>query len=160
MKINELNKLDQLEEGPVWDKVKQLGAGAKGFVQGGATGARAGYNAQGTANQMSGKIKDISMLVLQKWQEFNQAYKMANGGQDAGAEQAVQWFIKFTGGQKPKNPNPPSGDSPAQIQKWLQQEIANTMAQRAMAKVQGDLPDISGLNRQELLQLKQQLQAA
>jgi hypothetical protein len=109
---------------------------------------------------MSGKIKDISMLVLQKWQEFNQAYKMANGGQDAGAEQAVQWFIKFTGGQKPKNPNPPSGDSPAQIQKWLQQEIANTMAQRAMAKVQGDLPDISGLNRQELLQLKQQLQAA
>jgi hypothetical protein len=159
MKINELNKLDQLEEGPVWDKVKQLGAGAKGFVQGGATGARAGYNAQGTANQMTGKIKDISMLVLNKWQEFNQAYKMAHGGQDAGAAQAVQWFIKFTGGQKPKNPNPPSGDSPAQIQKWLQQEIANTMAQRAMAKVQGDLPDISGLNRQELLQLKQQLMA-
>jgi hypothetical protein len=159
MKINELNKLDQLEEGPVWDKVKQLGAGTKGFFQGGATGARAGYNAQGTANQMTGKIKDISMLVLQKWQEFNQAYKMANGGQDAGAEQAVQWFIKFTGGQKPKNPNPPSGNSPAQIQKWLQQEIANTMAQRAMAKVQGDLPDISGLNREELLQLKQQLTA-
>ena len=159
MKINELNKLDQLEEGPVWDKVKQLGAGAKGFVQGGATGARAGYNAQGTANQTSGKIKDISMLVLNKWQEFNQAYKMANGGQDAGAEEAVAWFIKFTGGQKPNNPNPPIGDSPAYIQKWLQQEIANTIAQRSMAKVQGDLPDISGLNRQELLQLKQQLMA-
>lgn len=159
MKINELNKPDQLEEGPVWDKVKQLGAGTKGFFQGGATGARAGYNAQGTANQMTGKVKDISMLVLNKWQEFNQAYKMANGGQDAGAEEAVAWFIKFTGGQKPKNPNPPTGDSPAYIQKWLQQEIANTMAQRAMAKVQGDLPDISGLTREELLQLRQQLTA-
>jgi hypothetical protein len=159
MKINELNKPDQLEEGPVWDKVKQLGAGTKGFFQGGATGARAGYNAQGTANQMTGKIKDISMLVLNKWQEFNQAYKMANGGQDAGAEEAVAWFIKFTGGQKPNNPNPPTGDSPAYIQKWLQQEIANTMAQRAMAKVQGELPDITKLNREELLQLRQQLTA-
>jgi hypothetical protein len=199
MKINELNKPDQLEEGPVWDKVKQLGAGAKGLKQGwqaagqptqpvkpgandletaintfnakpkpagildkigGAfSGARAGYAAQDSANQTSGKIKDISMLVLKKWQEFNQAYKTANGGQDAGAEQAKAWFKNFSGGQDAKNTPPPSGNNPAQIQKWLEQEVANTLAQRAMAKVQGDLPDISGLNRQELLQLRQQLTA-
>jgi hypothetical protein len=118
-------------------------------------------------------------------------------GADATPEQAVAWLAQFMG-QQPRTPKP-AGSNPAQIQQWLQQEIAGYIAQQELpqqgtatqstapqatkptaatqqpaaaqsqtaqptqtttAQPEVNLPDISQLTKEELLQLKQQLQAA
>ena len=117
-------------------------------------------------------------------------------GADATPEQAVAWLAQFMG--QPSRTPKPAGSNPAQIQQWLQQEIAGYIAQRespqqgaatqntapqatkptaatqqpagaptqiaqpqaATAQTAVNLPDISQLTKNELLQLKQQLQAA
>jgi hypothetical protein len=167
MKINEVTVKEA--------SLGQLGAGIKGAFQGLkagglggiAAGARAGYQAKGAAQTQSKQVKDITTQVLQKWAAYNQNIKTSTGA-DATPEQAVSWLTQFFGGQKPASQ--PAGSNPAQIQQWLQKEVAGYMANQELAAAQAtqpastppavDLPDISKLNREELLQLKQQLQAA
>ena len=180
----------------------QIGAGIKGAYQGfkagglgniGA-GAKAGYQAAGAAQAQTAKVKTVASQALQKWAAYNQNIKMSTGA-DATPEQAVAWLAQFMG-QQPRTPKP-AGSNPAQIQQWLQQEIAGYIAQQespqqgagsqstaqaikptaamqqpagsptqtaqpqaATAQTAVNLPDISQLTKQELLQLKQQLQAA
>ena len=186
MKINEVT-IKQLDEGPL-DFAKQVGAGVKGLAQGGLQGAKAGYQAKGAALAQSDKIKTVANQALQKWAAYNQNVKMSTGA-DATPEQAVAWLAQFMG-QQPRTPKP-AGSSPAQIQQWLQKEIAGYMAQKelsqanttpiapqasaapttqqaqpqatqqpAVDQLASGLPDISNLNREELLQLRQQLQVA
>ena len=160
MKINEV-----ITEAGILDKVGQAWAGAKGAVQGLkaggiAAGARAGYQAKGAAQTQSKQVKDITTQVLQKYAAYNQNIKTSTGT-DANSQQAVAWLTQFFGGQKPASQPAGSNPNPAQIQQWLQKEVAGYMANQEMATPPAvDLPDISKLNREELLQLKQQLQAA
>ena len=198
MKINEVTH-KQLDEGPI-DAIKQVGAGLKGAYQGfkagglgniGA-GAKAGYQAAGAAQAQTAKVKTVANQALQKWAAYNQNIKMSTGA-DATPEQAVAWLAQFMG-QQPRTPKP-AGSNPAQIQQWLQQEIAGYIAQQELpqqgtapqatkpttatqqpaaaqpqaataqptqtttAQPEVNLPDISQLTKEELLQLKQQLQA-
>jgi hypothetical protein len=195
MKINEVTVKEA--------SLGQIGAGIKGAYQGlkagglgniGA-GAKAGYQAAGAAQAQTAKVKTVASQALQKWAAYNQNIKMSTGA-DATPEQAVAWLAQFMG-QQPRTPKP-AGSNPAQIQQWLQQEIAGYIAQKetpqqgagsqstapqatkptaamqqpagsptqtaqpqaATAQTAVNLPDISQLTKQELLQLKQQLQAA
>ena len=170
MKINEVTVKEA--------SLGQLGAGLTGIGQGIAgawrsgekfapiQGFKAGWQTKGAAQSQSKQVKDITTQVLQKWGAYNQKIK-TNTGNDATREQAVAWLTQFFGGQKPTspiagdNPNP----NPVQIQQWLQKEVAGYMANQEVAAAQtqqpaAELPDITKLNREELLQLKQQLQAA
>ena len=177
MKINEVTVKEA--------SLGQIGAGIKGAYQGfkagglgniGA-GAKAGYQAAGAAQAQTAKVKTVASQALQKWAAYNQNIKMSTGA-DATPEQAVAWLAQFMG-QQPRTPKP-AGSNPAQIQQWLQQEIAGYIAQQelpqqgaatqstaqaikptaATQQPAGNLPDIGQLTKQELLQLKQQLQAA
>ena len=200
MKINEVTVKEA--------SLGQIGAGIKGAYQGfkagglgniGA-GAKAGYQAAGAAQAQTAKVKTVASQALQKWAAYNQNIKMSTGA-DATPEQAVAWLAQFMG-QQPRTPKP-AGSNPAQIQQWLQQEIAGYIAQQespqqgaalqntapqntapqatkptaatqqpagastqtaqpqaATAQTAVNLPDISQLTKEELLQLKQQLQAA
>jgi hypothetical protein len=195
MKINEVTVKEA--------SLGQIGAGIKGAYQGfkagglggiGA-GAKAGYQAAGAAQAQTAKVKTVASQALQKWAAYNQNIKMSTGT-DATPEQAVAWLAQFMG-QQPRTPKP-AGSNPAQIQQWLQQEIAGYIAQQespqqgtapqntapqatkptaatqqpagsptqtaqpqaATAQTAVNLPDISQLTKDELLQLKQQLQAA
>ena len=158
MKINEV-----ITEAGILDKAGQAWAGAKGAYQGLkagglggiAAGARAGYQAAGAAQTQSKQVKDITTQVLQKYAAYNQNIKTSTGT-DANSQQAVAWLTQFFGGQKPASQPAGSNPNPAQIQQWLQKEVAGYMANQELPI----LPDISKLNREELLQLKQQLQAA
>ena len=147
----------------------QFGAGIKGIGQGIAgafrsgekfapiQGFKAGWQAKGAAQAQSKQVKDITTQVLQKWAAYNQNIK-TNKNRDANTQEATAWLTQFFGGQKPTSP--PTGTNPVQIQQWLQKEVAGYMANQEMATPPAvDLPDISKLNREELLQLKQQLQA-
>ena len=198
MKINEVTH-KQLDEGPI-DFAKKVGAGIKGAYQGLkagglgniGTGAKAGYQAAGAAQAQTAKVKTVANQALQKWAAYNQNIKMSTGA-DATPEQAVAWLAQFMG-QQPRTPKP-AGSNPAQIQQWLQQEIAGYIAQQELpqqgtapqatkpttatqqpaaaqpqaataqptqtttAQPEVNLPDISQLTKEELLQLKQQLQA-
>ena len=161
MKINEVTT-KQLDEGPL-DFARKVGAGIKGLAQGGLQGAKAGYQAAGAAQAQTAKIKTVASQALQKWAAYNQNVKMSTGA-DATPEQAVAWLAQFMG-QQPRNTKP-AGSSPAQIQKWLQQEIAGYMAQQELPQEPltpedyKGLPEIGYLTKDELLQLKAQLQAA
>ena len=127
-------------------------------IGGAFQGAKAGYQIAGAAQIQNKQIKDITTQVSQKWGAYNQKIK-TNTGADATPEQAVSWLTQFSGGQKPASQ--PAGSNPAQIQQWLQKEVAGYMAnQETPAEPAAELPDITKLNREELLQLKQQLQAA
>ena len=158
MKINEVTVKEA--------SLGQIGAGIKGAYQGLkagglggiAAGARAGYQAKGAAQSQSKQVKDITTQVLQKWAASNHNIKTSTG-EDAKPEQAGAWLTQFFGGQKPASP--PTGSNPAQIQQWLQKEVAGYMAnQETPAEPPVELPDITKLNREELLQLRQQLQVA
>jgi hypothetical protein len=157
MKINEVTVKEA--------SVGQLWAGAKGAYQGLragglggiAAGARAGYQTAGAAQSQSKQIKDITTQVLQKWGAYNQKIKTSTGGTSATPQQAVAWLTQFFGGQKPTSS--PTGTNPVQIQQWLQKEVAGYMANQEL-EPPVELPDISQLTKRDLLQLKQQLQAA
>ena len=164
MKINEVTDR-QLNEGPI-DFARKVGAGIKGLTQGGLQGAKAGYQAAGAAQAQTAKIKTVANQALQKWAAYNQNIKMSTGA-DATPDQAVAWLAQFMG-QQPRNTKP-VGSSPAQIQQWLQKEIAGYMAQQELPQAVAEpltpadykgLPEIGNLNKEELLQLKAQLQAA
>jgi len=173
MKINEVTH-KQLDEGPI-DAIKQVGAGLKGAYQGFragglggiGSGAKAGYQAAGAAQAQTAKVKTVANQALQKWAAYNQNIKMSTGA-DATPEQAVAWLAQFMG-QQPRTQQP-AGSNPAQIQQWLQKEIAGYIAQKELPQGSAtptatqqpavNLPDISQLTKEELLQLKQQLQAA
>jgi hypothetical protein len=162
MKINEVTVKEA--------SLGQIGAGIKGAYQGLkagglggiAAGARAGYQAKGAAQTQGKQVKDITTQVLQKYAAYDQNIKTSTGA-PATPQQAVAWLQQFLGGQKPASQ--PAGSNPAQIQQWLQKEVAGYMANQEVAAAQtqqpaAELPDITKLNREELLLLKQQLQAA
>lgn len=151
MKINELN------EGPI-DFAKKVGAGISGLAQGGIQGAKAGYEAKKASIEQTAKINAVANKTVQKWAIYNQNVKTSTG-QDATGEQATQWLTQFMGGVKPTNPAPDNAN-PVAINQWLQKEVAAYMAQKEMPQPAVDLPDISQLTKEELLKLKQQLQAA
>ena len=142
MKINEVTT-KHLDEGPL-DTIKQVGAGLKGAYQGlkagglggiGA-GAKAGYQAAGAAQAQTAKVNTVASQALQKWAAYNQNIKTSTGA-DATPEQAVAWLAQFMG-QEPRTPKP-AGSNPAQIQQWLQKEIAGYMAQKELPQ-QGTAP--------------------
>jgi hypothetical protein len=127
--------------------------GILGKIGGAFQGAKAGYQTAGDAQAQSAKIKTIAGQTLQKWAKYNQNVKTSTGA-DATPDQATAWFTQFIG-KEPASP-PPAGNNPVQIQQWLTKEVAGYMAQKELP----EMPDISQLTKDELLQLKQRLQAA
>ena len=127
--------------------------GILGKIGGAFQGAKAGYQTAGDAQAQSAKIKTIAGQTLQKWNAYNQNVKTSTGA-DATPDQATAWFTQFMG-REPASP-PPAGNNPVQIQQWLTKEISGYMAQKELP----EMPDISKLSREELLLLKQRLQAA
>jgi hypothetical protein len=138
MKINELNKPDQLEEG-LLDLPKQAIAGIKGIGQGAAagkgvlgkvaglaTGAKAGWQQQGAANKQLDLIKNVTGNASKNWAEMSQNIKSSTGKPPT-ADDAVAWFTKFSG----TSPSiAPAGSNPAQINQWLQKEISGYMRKK------------------------------
>jgi hypothetical protein len=129
-------------------------AGILDKIGGAFQGAKAGYQAAGAAQAQTAKVKTVASQALQKWAAYNQNIKMSTGA-DATPEQAVAWLTQFQGGVEPTDS--PTNTTPAGISQWLQKQVGAYMAQQAGYN---PLPDISQLTKQELLQLKQQLQAA
>jgi hypothetical protein len=185
MKINEI-KNKQLEEG-VLDNLKagfkgigqgaQTGQGVLGKIGGAIKGAGAGYQAQRAVGQQQTVNKQTLFKTQQAYNAWAAQIKAA--GQEPTAEQATAWFKQMFG----TDPTTPlSGTNPAQIQQWLTKEIPAYMANKATGNSTatagqpgqttggqpgqpgpqvdaGPLPDISKLTRDQLVQLKQQLQA-
>lgn len=124
MRINELLiESKQVNEGPI-GVAKQIGAGIKGFKQGGFAGAKAGYTAQGAANTQVDTNKDATTDLLKQWSAYAQNVKTSTDIYPT-VKQATDWFKKYTG----KNPTKvPADAQPVAISQWLEKEIAGVFA--------------------------------
>jgi hypothetical protein len=150
-------------------------------IGGAYQGAKAGYQAQKVVGQQQAINKQVIDKAIAAYNQW--AAKIQASGVEVTPDQAVDWFKKFTN----TTPASPPGTNPAQIQQWLSREIPNYIANKAARATPGtkpadapatqqaqpqatqqpavdqsasSLPDISQLTREELIQLKQQLQAA
>jgi hypothetical protein len=135
-------------------------------------GAGAGYQAQKAVGQQQAVNKQTLFKTQQAYNNWAAQIKAA--GQEPTAEQATAWFKQMFGTDPA---TPLSGTNPAQIQQWLTKEIPAYMANKAtggetaptaptVQPAQSNppanitpLPDINKLTRDQLVQLKQQLQA-
>jgi hypothetical protein len=130
MKINEVTE-NQLDEGPI-DFVKKIGAGAKGLAQGGLQGAKAGWQQQDAANQQQDMVRSVSGDAGKSWGAMSKNIQMSTGKPPT-ADDAVKWYTQFSG----QSPNKiPAGSSPAQINQWLNQEVAGYMQKKGSATQQ------------------------
>ena len=130
MKINEVTE-NQLDEGPI-DFIKKIGAGAKGLAQGGLQGAKAGWQIQGAENQQQDMVKSVSSDAGKSWGAMSKNIQM-NTGKPPTADDAVKWFTQFSG----VSPSiAPAGSSPAQINQWLNKEVAGYMQKKGSATQQ------------------------
>lgn len=140
MRINELLvESKQLNEGPI-DVAKQIGAGFKGFKQGGFAGAKAGYTAQGAANTQVDANKAATSELLKQWAAYAQNVKTSSDA-DPTVQQATDWFAKNVG-KKPAGA--PANPDPAAVSQWLEKEIAGVLA------AGGKLPATSSTNAKDI----------
>jgi hypothetical protein len=136
MKINEVTD-KQLDEGPI-DFAKQAIAGVKGIGQGAAagkgvlgkigglaSGAKAGWQTQGGRNKQQDLTNQVTSDAQKQWGAQSQNIQNSTGKPPT-ADDAVQWFKQFTGGQSPNTA--PAGANPVQIKNWLNQEVGAYMA--------------------------------
>jgi hypothetical protein len=129
MKINEILVEQQLEEGPI-DFAKQVGAGIKGLAQGGLQGAKAGYQQQGAANKQQDLVRTVSGNAGKDWADMATNIRMSTGKPPT-ADDAVAWFTQFSG----TSPTvAPAGSNPAQINKWLNQQVSGYMVKKGTAQ--------------------------
>jgi len=129
MKINEILVEQQLEEGPI-DFAKQVGAGIKGLAQGGLQGAKAGYQQQGAANKQQDLVRTVSGNAGKDWAAIAKNIQMSTGKPPT-ADDAVKWFTQFSG----TSPTvAPAGSNPAQINKWLNQQVSGYMVKKGTAQ--------------------------
>jgi len=129
MKINEILVEQQLEEGPI-DFAKQVGAGIKGLAQGGLQGAKAGYRQQGRANKQQDLVRTVSGNAGDDWADMATNIRMSTGKPPT-ADDAVAWFTQFSG----TSPTvAPAGSNPAQINKWLNQQVSGYMVKKGTAQ--------------------------
>jgi len=125
MKINEILVEQQLEEGPI-DFAKQVGAGIKGLAQGGLQGAKAGYQQQGAANKQQDLVRTVAGNAGKDWAAMAKNIQMSTGKPPT-ADDAVAWFSQFSG----TSPTvAPAGSNPAQINKWLNQQVSGYMRKK------------------------------
>ena len=124
MKINEIAS-NQLNEGPL-DFAKRVGAGVKGFVQGGGTGAKAGWTAQGAANAQTKKINNVANSALQRLSQYSAT--LSASGKQLDPQTASQWFASFSG-SAPETA--PQDVSPTALTAWLRKEVGAYMAKKA-----------------------------
>jgi hypothetical protein len=125
MKINEILVEQQLDEGPI-DFAKQVGAGIKGLAQGGLQGAKAGYQQQGAANKQQDLVRTVSGNAGKDWAAIAKNIQMSTGKPPT-ADDAVAWFTQFSG----TSPTvAPAGSNPAQINKWLNQQVSGYMVKK------------------------------
>ena len=129
MKINEILVEQQLDEGPI-DFAKQVGAGIKGLAQGGLQGAKAGYQQQGAANKQQDLVRTVSGNAGKDWAAMAKNIQMSTGKPPT-ADDAVAWFSQFSG----TSPTvAPAGSNPAQINKWLNQQVSGYMLKKGTAQ--------------------------
>ena len=129
MKINEILVEQQLEEGPI-DFAKQVGAGIKGLAQGGLQGAKAGYQQQGAANKQQDLVRTVAGNAGKDWAAIAKNIQMSTGKPPT-ADDAVKWFTQFSG----TSPTvAPAGSNPAQINKWLNQQVSGYMVKKGTAQ--------------------------
>jgi len=129
MKINEILVEQQLDEGPI-DFAKQVGAGIKGLAQGGLQGAKAGYQQQGAANKQQDLVRTVSGNAGKDWAAIAKNIQMSTGKPPT-ADDAVKWFTQFSG----TSPTvAPAGSNPAQINKWLNQQVSGYMVKKGTAQ--------------------------
>ena len=128
MKINEVTTR-QLDEGPI-DFAKQVGAGVKGLAQGGLQGARAGYQQQGSANKQQDLVRTVAGNAGKDWAAMAKNIQMSTGKPPT-ADDAVKWFTQFSGASPTVAP---AGSNPAQINKWLNQEVSGYMLKKGTAQ--------------------------
>ena len=129
MKINEVTD-KQLDEG-ILDRAKQAYQGAKGFVQGGVGGAKAGWGQQGAKNAQQGIDNKVAQAAGQKWAQVAQQIQSSTGKPPT-TIQAHDWLKQLMGGQEPTSA--PPNANPATIYKWLQKEVANYSSKKAMGQ--------------------------
>jgi len=129
MKISEILVEQQLDEGPI-DFAKQVGAGIKGLAQGGLQGAKAGYQQQGSANKQQDLVRTVAGNAGKDWAAMAKNIQMSTGKPPT-ADDAVKWFTQFSG----TSPTvAPAGSNPAQINKWLNQQVSGYMVKKGTAQ--------------------------
>ena len=131
MKINEVTS-KQLDEGPI-DFAKKAWAGTKGLAQGGFAGAKAGWQQQGAANAQQDKINGMTSSASKDWAATAQNIQTSTGNPPKPAD-AVAWFKQWSGGQNASAA--PAGTNPAQIQQWLQKEVAGYLLKNSSGPAQ------------------------
>ena len=114
MKINEI-----LTEGPL-DLVGKLGAKIKGAVS--------NYQSASAQKDQQIKVNNIVKGALQKWNAVQA--NLTAAGKDVTPETFLQWYNKFSGGQKPTSEL--TGSNPESIKQWLTKEIANYLANKEL----------------------------
>jgi len=133
MKINEI-----VTEG-ILDRAKQLGAGVKG-LSGGVSGAKAGWQAQGSRNDQTDKINKTTSFALQKWAAVAQSIQTSTGRTPTAA-QAKKWFAQFSG--KPAK-TAPTQMSDVGIKNWLTKEVANYITNKEIPPTQRTPRNVAG----------------
>jgi hypothetical protein len=134
MKINEV----VITEG-VWDTLKAVGAGAKGALQGIASGnpiqgAKAGAAASTAKSQQQDLINRVAQKAIASWSTQSQTIKTSTG-QAPTPEQLASWWKRYTNGQDTTgtdNPLPTDLNNNAAVVAWLNKEVAGYMAKKSM----------------------------
>jgi|694.fasta_scaffold11802_16 hypothetical protein len=89
--------------------------------------AKTGYQASQTSKQQAEQTKKVATGALQKWVAIDKNIKLS--GQQAQPAQAVQWFTTFTGSAPTTTPANTSLNTMSQ---WVNTEVSNFMAKRAL----------------------------
>jgi hypothetical protein len=133
MKINEV----VITEG-VWDKLKAVGAGAKGAWDGLGSnmiqGAKAGAAASTAKSQQQDLINRVAQKAIAGWSTQSQNIKTSTGKAPT-PEQLADWWKRYTKGQDTTgtdNPLPTNLNNNAAVVAWLNKEVAGYMAKKSM----------------------------
>lgn len=107
----------------------------------GIAAAKTGYKASQVSRQQEEQTKKVAAGALQKWVAIDKNIKLS--GQQSQPAQAVQWFTTFTGAAPTTTPANTSLNTMSQ---WVNTEVSNFMAKRALGSPATSAPAAKVVN--------------